>query len=195
VVQLGAADAALPISQTLKAQGTVAGTTNVAGANLTIQSGPGTGSGAESSIVFQTPTVGSTGTVQQTQATRATIGPNGVIAAGSVLTIRPTDNVDAVLGFEDYVSTDGTRRRYGTLTGNSSTGTLDLNSQFTVNSALSKVSIQTNGVTRLSVKDLHYNFSSLAPYATNTDALAGGLVAGDLYYTDVAGEHVVKLAH
>ena len=32
-------------------------------------------------------------------------------------------------------------------------------------------------------------------YADNTAALAGGLVAGDLYYTDSAGEYVVKVAH
>jgi len=32
-------------------------------------------------------------------------------------------------------------------------------------------------------------------YANNAAALSGGLVAGDLYYTDSAGEYVVKVAH
>jgi len=35
----------------------------------------------------------------------------------------------------------------------------------------------------------------LPAYANNAAALAGGLVAGDLYYTDTAGEYVVKITH
>lgn len=36
---------------------------------------------------------------------------------------------------------------------------------------------------------------ALTAHADNTAALAAGLVAGDLYYTDVAGEYVIKMAH
>lgn len=39
------------------------------------------------------------------------------------------------------------------------------------------------------------NFSAIPAYADNTAALAGGLVAGDLYYTDTAGEYIIKVAH
>lgn len=35
----------------------------------------------------------------------------------------------------------------------------------------------------------------LPAYANNAAALTGGLVAGDLYYTDTAGEYIVKITH
>lgn len=47
--------------------------TNIAGASWTIGSGAGTGTGAVSSLIFQTPTVGTTGTTVQTLATRLTL--------------------------------------------------------------------------------------------------------------------------
>lgn len=39
------------------------------------------------------------------------------------------------------------------------------------------------------------NANQIPAYANNADALAGGLVAGDLYYTDTTGEYIVKVAH
>ena len=55
--------------------------TNVAGTNSLIQAEPGTGSAAGSSVVFQTPTAGASGTTGQTQATRLTLSEPAVIAA------------------------------------------------------------------------------------------------------------------
>jgi hypothetical protein len=75
-LQLGAADAAAPVAQTLSVQGVVAGTTNTAGANLTIAGSQGTGTGAGGSIVFQVAPAGSTGTAQNALVTALTIGPN-----------------------------------------------------------------------------------------------------------------------
>jgi hypothetical protein len=73
-LRLGAADAAAPVAQTLSVQSVVAGTTNTAGANLTITGSQGTGTGAGGSIVFQVAPAGSTGTAQNALSTALTIG-------------------------------------------------------------------------------------------------------------------------
>ena len=75
-LRLGAADAAAPVAQTLSVQSVVAGTTNTAGANLTITGSQGTGTGAGGSIVFQVAPAGSSGTAQNALATALTIGSN-----------------------------------------------------------------------------------------------------------------------
>ena len=67
-LQLGAANAASPVAQTLQAQGATG--TDVAGANLTIRAGAGTGNASGSSLLLQTPTPGASGTTAQTQGTR-----------------------------------------------------------------------------------------------------------------------------
>ena len=72
-LRLGAADAAAPVAQTLSVQSVVAGTTNTAGANLTIAGSQGTGTGAGGSIVFQVAPAGSSGTAQNALATALTI--------------------------------------------------------------------------------------------------------------------------
>jgi len=63
-LQLGAADAAAPVAQTLSVQSVVAGTSNTAGADLTIAGSQGTGTGAGGSIVFQVAPAGASGTAQ-----------------------------------------------------------------------------------------------------------------------------------
>lgn len=86
-LQLGALNAASPISQILTTQGSRGGTDlNVSGGNLTITSGKGTGSSAASQINFQTPTVGSSGTTAQTQVTRVSVTSTALLpgSAGSI---------------------------------------------------------------------------------------------------------------
>ena len=63
-LRFGAADAAAPVAQTLSVQSVVAGTSNIAGANLTITGSQGTGTGAGGSIIFQVAPAGSSGTAQ-----------------------------------------------------------------------------------------------------------------------------------
>jgi len=70
-LQLGAADAAAPVAQTLSVQSVVAGTTDTAGANLTIAGSRGTGTGAGGSIVFQVAPAGASGTAQNALETFA----------------------------------------------------------------------------------------------------------------------------
>ena len=75
-LRLGAADAAAPVAQTLSVQSVVAGTTNIAGTNLTITGSQGTGTGAGGSIIFQVAPAGSSGSAQNALATALTISNN-----------------------------------------------------------------------------------------------------------------------
>ena len=72
-LRFGAADAAAPVPQTLSVQSVVAGTSNTAGANLTITGSQGTGTGAGGSIIFQVAPAGGAGTAQNALATAWTI--------------------------------------------------------------------------------------------------------------------------
>lgn len=86
-LQFGAANAASPVAQVLQAQGSRSGTdTNVAGANLTIAAGQGTGNSTGSSLIFQTPAAVASGTGAQTMTTRLTLDSSGVTAANNVTT-------------------------------------------------------------------------------------------------------------
>jgi hypothetical protein len=71
--QLGAADAAAPVAQTLQVQNVVAGTTNTAGTNFTINGSRGTGTGVGGSLIFQVAPAGTTGSSQNALATALTI--------------------------------------------------------------------------------------------------------------------------
>lgn len=95
-LQFGAANNASPVSYTLTGGESARGgtDTNTAGGSLTIASGAGTGTGAVTSIVFQTPTVGTTGTTAQTLATRLTINSTGISIVGQ-LSITSTINVSS----------------------------------------------------------------------------------------------------
>lgn len=72
-LQLGAADAAAPVAQTLGVQSVVAGTSNTAGTDFTINGSAGTGTGAGGSIVFKVAPAGSSGSAQNALATALTI--------------------------------------------------------------------------------------------------------------------------
>ena len=67
-LQLGAADAASPVAQTLQVQSVVAGATNTAGTDWTLKGSSGTGTGAGGAIVFKTAPAGSTGALQNAAA-------------------------------------------------------------------------------------------------------------------------------
>lgn len=86
-LQLGAADAAAPVAQTLGVQSVVAGTTNTPGQNFTISGSQGTGTGAGGSIVFQVAPAGSTGTAQNALATALTIDSSKVAAFASRISV------------------------------------------------------------------------------------------------------------
>jgi len=95
--------------------------TNQVGGDLVIASGRGTGSGAASSIKFQTPTVTTSGTTTQTLADRLTITSTGVTISGilqvdgSVQTINSTtvtiDDPVITLGGDTAPTSDDNRDR------------------------------------------------------------------------------------
>jgi hypothetical protein len=82
-LRFGSIDAAAPVAQTLSVQSVVAGTTNTAGANLTITGSQGTGTGAGGSIIFQVAPAGSTGTAQNALVAALTIAASRQVTFGS----------------------------------------------------------------------------------------------------------------
>jgi hypothetical protein len=71
--QLGAADAAAPVAQTLGVQNVVAGTSNTAGASWTMNGSVSTGSGTSGDIIFKTGGTGAGAAVQNAEITALTI--------------------------------------------------------------------------------------------------------------------------
>ena len=83
---LGLADAAAPVAQTLSVQSVVAGTTNTAGVNFTIDGSQGTGTGAGGSILFRTaPAGGSGGSTVNALGTALTLTAAGYVVPKSWL--------------------------------------------------------------------------------------------------------------
>ena len=87
---LGLADAASPVAQTISVQSVVAGTTNTAGANLSINGSQGTGTGAGGSLLLRTAPAGSSGTAQNALVTAAAITAAGNVGIG---TTSPTSKL------------------------------------------------------------------------------------------------------
>lgn len=113
-LRLGAADAAAPVAQTLSVQSVVTGTTNTAGANLTITGSQGTGTGAGGSIIFQVAPAGSSGTAQNAlQNTFILPGAAGEarlvnpVGGSGTLTLASSGNNNVVLNFRHSTGSDG----------------------------------------------------------------------------------------
>lgn len=83
-VVLGDVDAAAAVAQTLSAQSVGAGTSNTAGANLTVNGSIGTGTGVGGRIDFQGAAAGSTGTSQNTLSNILSINPVTATSSGKV---------------------------------------------------------------------------------------------------------------
>lgn len=100
VLQLGKDVNGAAVNQLLQAANGITGTDRTGG-NFTLASGKGTGAGAVSSLIFQTPTVLGSGTTAQSLATRLTLNST---------TLTFADALDVVLN-----ATTGTK--WGTATG------------------------------------------------------------------------------
>ncbi len=113
-LRFGAADAAAPVAQTLSVQSVVAGTTNTAGANLTITGSQGTGTGAGGSIIFQVAPAGSSGT-SQNALVNSFIIPGAIGEArlvnslgGSVnFLVSTTSNTNSAINIRHSTGADG----------------------------------------------------------------------------------------
>jgi hypothetical protein len=124
-LRFGAADAAAPVAQTLSVQSVVAGTTNTAGANLTITGSQGTGTGAGGSIIFQVAQAGSSGSAQNALATALTIASTtdatfaNAVNAGATSHIgfsarsRLSSPADGVIRFSNNALADFDRLQFG----------------------------------------------------------------------------------
>lgn len=97
-LRFGAADAAAPVAQILSVQSVVAGTTNTAGAALTITGSQGTGTGAGGSIIFQVAPAGSSGTAQNALSTALTIGSDRSLTTTNNITMGTTSQLSAAGG-------------------------------------------------------------------------------------------------
>jgi hypothetical protein len=79
----GAPDAASPVAQSISVQNVVAGTSNTAGAALSILGSQGTGTGAGGSILFKTAPAGGSGSSQNSLVTALSIFGTGGLNVGS----------------------------------------------------------------------------------------------------------------
>jgi len=103
-LQQGAANSATPVAQTLQAQGSRAGTdTNVGGGNYTIASGNGTGTGAVSSLILQSPVAVASGTGAQTMTTGLSIISGVAVTPPHTLAQLPTCAA-AIEGARAYIT-------------------------------------------------------------------------------------------
>jgi hypothetical protein len=136
-LKLGAADAAIPVAQTLGVQSVVAGTTNTAGASFTIAGSRGTGTGAGGSLIFQVASAGSSGSAQNALAAALTIGSDKsatfasyIVSSGQIVTSsyvaagaagaiqwsarsQMFSPSDGVIGFYNSAQNDFTRLQFG----------------------------------------------------------------------------------
>jgi len=100
VINLGAADAASPVNQSYRAQGSRGGTdTNTAGGSLTGYAGLGTGNAAVSEYIFQTGVVQASGTTQHTTTNAAKITAGGLQNTKGDSIVTTTDVTNATTTF------------------------------------------------------------------------------------------------
>lgn len=91
----GGPDSATAVAQTIGVQNVLAGTSNTAGANLTINGSQGTGTGAGGSIIFQVAPAGSTGSSQNTLSPALTINSAKLATFGGHISIEGVTSTGA----------------------------------------------------------------------------------------------------
>lgn len=116
--RFGDADAAAPVAQTLSVQSVVAGTTNTAGANLTITGSQGTGTGAGGSIIFQVAPAGGAGSAQNTLATALQI----VSTSAATTTFQFWQPSAGTTRSVELITCDNSGARVGGIISNAATG-------------------------------------------------------------------------
>lgn len=95
--QLGNADAAAPVAQTLRAQSVVAGTSNTAGADWTISASRGTGTGVGGKIIVKTAPAGTTGTAQNALVTAFTFDKGLPIRPSYTVSTLPASPIEGAM--------------------------------------------------------------------------------------------------
>ena len=105
------ADAATAVAQTISVQSVVAGTTNTAGANLSINGSQGTGTGAGGSLLLRTAPAGSSGTAQNALVTAVAITSAGNVGIG---TTAPSTKLEVALPASGNTFNQGIKLSRGT---------------------------------------------------------------------------------
>lgn len=120
-INLGAADAAAPVAQTISTQSVVAGTSNTAGVNTTIALSQGTGTGAGGSLVIKGAVAGTTGTAQNALVNAFVLSPAGLATTyNSIATTG--QGVPAIYGYA-RVAAQAAAATFSTYTVGASDGT------------------------------------------------------------------------
>ncbi len=137
-LQLGLADAASVVAQTLSVQSIVTGTSNTAGQNFTIKASAGSGNAAGGSLIIQVAPAGSSGTSQNSFADALTIDSTklatfagNVIVSGNISSTRINSRVVAasnattwtIAGDTSDLNSQTNTQTAGTLTVSAPTGT------------------------------------------------------------------------
>jgi hypothetical protein len=204
-LRFGAADAAAPVAQTLSVQSVVAGTTNTAGANLTITGSQGTGTGAGGSIIFQIAAAGTTGSAQNALVTALTIDSTRLLTAAGNLQIA--NNGVYIEGTAvGTVRVPGVGGYYGFTTNTSSTsgstidtfitrrGTANLRlgaADVGANTSTVTITIAAPGV----VTWTSHGLGTGTPVVfTTTGALPTGITSGTTYYAVVVDTNTFQIA-
>lgn len=103
-LRFGTMDAAAPVAQTFSVQNVLTGTSNTAGAALTIAGSRGTGTGAGGNVLFQVAPAGSSGSTQNALSTALTIfGADGGLSTGAA-----TDQGAGTLNLAGLLYANGT---------------------------------------------------------------------------------------
>lgn len=94
-LRFGTSDAAAPVAQTFSVQNVLAGTSNAAGAALTIDGSQGTGTGAGGSIAFQVAPAGSSGSTQNALSPVLTLNSAKLATFGGHLSLEGVTSTGA----------------------------------------------------------------------------------------------------
>lgn len=190
-INLGAADAAAPVSQALSVQGVAAGTADTAGTPFYIEGSRSTGTGAGGAIIHETTYPSTTGNTQNALSMRSfvgsgwttltesaatsiatvTFGASSAVSAEFLVTIEANDGTDYQC-LTSRVRVSSVRKAAGNtvstvgLIGSDvlaeSTGTSTLTCTFTVTEGASAVTLKANAVSSLTQTVLRATFQAIA---------------------------------
>ena len=191
-LQLGAADAATALAQTIGVQSVVAGTSNTNGANFTIRGSQGTGTGVGGSILFQTAPAGGAGTAQNALVTQVTVAGSGgttltEVVGASALTLTGATQTTAVPVLNatqtwNNVATTFTGIKLNVTDTTSAAASLLMDLQTGGGTPVSQFSVRKNGIVTATRFDGQGNFTyanfSLAGLAINIQSNTGQIAWG-----------------
>lgn len=210
-LRFGTADAAAPVAQTISVQNVVTGTSNTAGAALTVAGSRSTGNTAGGSIIFQTSQAGGSGTAQnalvtiltlsgdatKTVSVAGSLSVNGAALSGAALAVTGAITSSTTITATSALSCSG-----GSVT-TSSAGGLIMGTRSTIFSSANGIMTVYNNAatdfTRLTFGGVTSAFPGIARSAatlvfTLGDGSANCNFAGGLFTSSSATLHATSVA-